>query len=326
MQVTKDTTEALRPRRRESTLCSLCLLCVRCDLHFSSGGNYVYDLVCSPGGWRWRRDVFLLLTVLSSAAALAQPGRVITFDELLTRKVQKNVEWVNPDSTREQIEFTQMAIPVDDDMKELTRRFVGDNYGRNSIWVEPRIIVIHSMDLEDLQTSLEQSSFLDRSLPKTWTTMAKAGALPSGAHFIIDRDGKIYCITPPLAVDDGKRISYERNEHRWLVKRHVDALPIALGIENVTASNGSFDDLTEEQITSNARLVRWLLWMERRSIEYVMSHHQFNDNAKFERLTGTFSPSRPVYRATNRQDVGDAVLRRIVADVRRRGWVVKDDF
>jgi hypothetical protein len=273
-----------------------------------------------------RRFTGCILFILAFNFAFSQSARVITFDQLLKERQEKNFAWVNPDSSREEIAIIQMPIPVDDEMRELTLKFQRDNYGRNSIWVGPRIIVIHSMDLDDLQTSLEQSSFLDRTIPKTWTTMAKAGSLPSGAHFIIDRDGKIYCLTPPLSADDGKTISYERNEHRWLVKRHVDALPIALGIENVTARNGSFEDLTEKQITSNAQLVRWLLWIESGSIDYVMSHHQFNDSSRFERVTKTFSTDRPTHRATNRQDVGDTVLQQILTGVRKRGWVIKNDF
>lgn len=257
------------------------------------------------------------------------PGQsVISFDQLFATRVEQTFAWVNPDSSSEKIRFEQMPIPVDKQMKDMTQRFMLDNYGRNSIWVEPRMIVIHSMDLEDLQTSLQQSSFLDRRMPGTWTTVVKAGSLPSGAHFIIDRDGTIYCLTPPWSTDDDTGISYNRDRHRWFIRRHVDANPMAIGIENVTLRNGSFDDLTSAQVASNAKLVRWLLWMEKGAITHVVSHHQFNDTTQYEAMLKEFSIElpRPMYRAWTRKDVGDGVLGQILDKVRRKGWNVREQF
>ena len=268
------------------------------------------------------------LALFTTVVSYGQSSRVISFHDLQKKKIEKKFSWTNPDSSREEMEVTEMPIPVDNEMLDLTSKFMNDNYGSNSTWVDPRIIVIHSMDLEDLRTSLEQSSFLDRKMPKEWATVVKAGSLPSGAHFIIDRDGTIYCLTPPSSITDDRKISYDRNHHQWLIRRHVDAIPIALGIENVTKKDGRYDDLTDEQIVSNAKLVRWLLWMEKSSVKYVMSHHQFNDTTRFESMMKHFSLTtpRPLIRAWTRQDVGDTVLQRILTDVRRRGWLLKDDF
>lgn len=270
---------------------------------------------------------FLVLIAVEGAYSQSG-GQVISYDQLLKRKVQKKFTWLNPDSSREEIAFIQTRIPVDREMRDLTSRFMQDNYGRNSIWVEPRMIVIHSMDLEDLRTSLEKSSFLDKTMPEEWQTVIKAGHLPSGAHFIIDRDGTIYCLTPPSWTKDETKISYNRNQHQWLVRRHLDAVPMAIGIENVTARDGTFEDLTDKQIESNAQLVSWLLWMEKGTITHVTSHHQFNDTTRFESMLREYSLTlpRPMYRAWERQDVGDEMLVRILAEVRRRGWVVKEDF
>lgn len=263
-----------------------------------------------------------------SVALSAQPDRVITYEQLQHRKVERKFSWTNPDQSTEEVSFVEMAIPVDKHMKELTRRFVRDNYGWNSIWVEPRLIVIHSMDLGNMQATLEESSFLDRRMPQSWTTVVKAGELPSGAHFIIDMDGTIYCLTPPVDSSDDARTSYDRQQHRWMIRRHHDGNPMAIGIENVTPCNDSFEDLSAAQVASNAKLVRWLLWLEQGSITHVASHHQFNDSARFESMLKAYSLElpRPMYRAWTRRDVGDRVLDAILAEVRRKGWPVKNDF
>jgi hypothetical protein len=275
-----------------------------------------------------RVSAICALVLMTRIFSLGQPTQTITFDELLRNRVEKKFSWTNPDSSREEITVVEMQIPVDDEMKNLTARFIKDNYNRNSIWVEPRMIVIHSMDLEDLRSSIEKSSFLYHKMPPTWTTVAKAGPLPSGAHFIIDSDGTIYCLTPPSSTTDEAKISYERGQHRWLVRRHLDAVPFALGIENVTKKDSRYNDLSDQQIISNAKLVRWLLWLESDSVQYVMSHHQFNDTTRFEKMMKTFSlaPRRPLIRPWRRQDVGNVVIQKITSGVKTKGWKLKDDF
>jgi hypothetical protein len=272
--------------------------------------------------------LFAAILILLADQVAAQSLQVISYESLKKNQLPQKLSWINPDSTKEELQIIQMAIPIDNEMKDLTRLFMSENYGRSSIWVEPRMIVIHSMDLGDLQHSLEQSSFLDRHMPPEWTTQAKAGALPSGAQFIIDRDGKIYCLTPPNLSHDESRVSYRREDHRWMIKRHLDANPMALGIENVTPQNGSFEDLTGQQVNANAQLVRWLLWMEKGSITHLASHHQFNDSARFDSMLKEFSLKlpRPMLKAWTRKDVGEAAFRRIIDDVRKRGWPVKESF
>lgn len=275
---------------------------------------------------KWALGSITLLVI--QAAGWAQSAQVITFDRLLATKVDRKLAWINPDSSREEMEITELSIPVDKQMTDLSRKFQRENYNRTSIWVEPKMIVIHSMDLGDLRSSLEQSSFLDRRMPSRWRTQIKAGTLPSGAHFIIDRDGKIYCLTPPMSRSDSSHVSYQRDDHHWFIRRHFDAIPVALGIENVTSKNRNYDDLTEEQVAANAQLVRWMLWMEQGGITHVASHHQFNDREQYVSMLKEFSLelARPVYRAWTRRDVGEVVLKRILNAVDERGWRVNDRF
>src|SRR5258706_1964975 len=206
--------------------------------------------------------------------------RVIAFDDLVERKTVKKVEWTNPNGIRETMIFTEMPVPVDGKMKDLTKDFVLANYGVNSIWVRPRVIVFHAMGDGDLKTSLEVSSFLNDQIPESWGNLYQAGKLPNGAHFIIEKDGRVICLTPPVSSDES-RISYDRGNHKWLVRRHQDGNPIAIGIENVT-DRGNATDLTKEQIGTNAKLARWLVWMEKGNIAYAISPHQSNDHQNDE--------------------------------------------
>jgi len=237
---------------------------------------------------------------------------VISFDDLVERKTIKAVEWTNPNGVREKMKITEMAIPIDQKMRALTTDFVRSNYGLDSPWLRPRVIIFHAMGDGDLKTSLEVSSFLNDRIPEEWGTLYKAGNLPNGAHFIIEKNGNVICLSPPVSSDESG-ISYDRNNHKWWVKRHQDGNPIAIGIENVT-DRGNVTDLTTEQIESNAKLARWLHWMESGKIDYIMSHHQFNDDHNYALFLTAFKLKhfQKQYRTKGRKDIGDRNLRRII--------------
>lgn len=252
--------------------------------------------------------------------------RVISFDDLVERKTIKKVEWKNPNGVSETMRLTEMPVPVDGKMKELTKEFVLANYGVNSIWLHPRVIVFHAMGDGDLKTSLEVSSFLHDQIPEGWGALYKAGRLPNGAHFIVEKNGNVICLSQPVSTDES-RISYDRGNHKWLVKRHQDGNPIAIGIENVT-DRGNVTDLTKEQIESNAKLARWLLWMENGKIDYAMSHHQFNDDQNYELFLTAFKLQhlQKQYRTKGRKDIGDKNLRRVIDKINQFGYETHSFF
>jgi hypothetical protein len=178
----------------------------------------------------------------------------------------------------------------------------------------------------NLKTSLEVSSFLNDRIPESWGNLHNAGKLPNGAHFIIEKSGNVICLTPPVSSDES-RISYDRNDHKWWVKRHQDGNPIAIGVENVT-DQGNVTDLTREQIESNAKLARWLLWMENGKIDYAMSHHQFNDDRNYDAFLTAFKLKhlQKQYRTKERKDVGDKNLRRIIDKISEFGYNIHSFF
>jgi N-acetylmuramoyl-L-alanine amidase len=271
------------------------------------------------------RSISLLISVLffffPVRAQYPALTKVITWEELQKRAVERKMDWKNPDGTEESITITEMAIPIDSAMVQRTRKFVEANYGLHSIWLDPHAIVVHAMGDGTLKRSLEISSFLNDEIPSTWGILYKAGLMPNGVHFIVERDGQVICLTPPI---HGLLPNYDKREHRWIIKRHQDANPVAIGIENVTAE-GDWTGLTEEQIKSNSKLVRWLVWFENGKIEFLTSHHQFNSDAFADRFLYYFGLHhvQPQYRTRSRKDVGDKNLREIQQRVNERGWGVK---
>jgi hypothetical protein len=241
--------------------------------------------------------------------------KVISFDSLWSIRQSRKLEWTNPDGSADELEIVEMPVPADERMKALIREFELGAYGRDSIWVRPRVLVFHAMGDGDLRTSLEVSSFLNDQMPATWGP----GRLPNGAHFIVDRDGTVYALTPPT--------SYDRDHHGWLIRRHQDANPVAIGIENVT-DRGNLEALTSAQITANGRLGRWLQWMEHGRIRYATSHHQFNDDrdyAIFLRAFGLKCLSMRS-RTRGRRDIGDRSLELILDQLNSHGMTFRRFF
>ena len=274
----------------------------------------------------------LVFLLTSSLPCIAQERNellttTISFGELEKTRITREVEWTNPDGRNERMTILEMAIPIDQKIKKLTLDFVVSNYHIDSIWLQPRMVVFHSMDLGNLQNSLERSSFLNDHIPESWGTLHRAGKLPNGAHFIIEKNGDIVCLTPPVSLD-GSEISYKKENHKWLIRRHQDGNPVALGVENVTDRNGDFTDLTIEQIESNAKLARWLLWMENGKIKYLTSHHQFNDEKEFNRMLEVFSLThyQKRYRTLERKDIGGKNLLKIIQKVEAVNYRIKSRF
>ncbi|MEW5738906.1 MAG: peptidoglycan recognition family protein [Myxococcota bacterium] len=257
------------------------------------------------------RDGFDRLTALAEFKALPRSTHT--------------VRWKNPNGREETLKLVLLPIPVDDAIREKTLAYMKKNYGRDSLWLDPRMVVLHSMDLGDVEQSLEASSFLHDEMPD-WGDLRQAGLLPNGAHFIVDRDGTIYCLTPPLG-EDGRTLAFDSEHHRWMVRRHQDGNPTAIGIENATPINKDFTDLTPKQVEANAKLVRWLIAFEHGAIRYVVGHHQMVDPAMLDRMEATIGVRfRGPGATTVRSDPGQAVVDAVVKGVRRAGFSVTSDF
>src|SRR5260221_6341750 len=211
---------------------------------------------------------------------------VISFNDLQKKSIERKMTWMNPDGTQEEMKILEMAVPFNDEIKKRTKDFVRSVYGLDSIWLKPKMTVFHAMGDGDLKTSLEVSSFLNDRIPESWGNLSKAGLLPNGAHFIIDRDGTTICLSPPVS-NHNSTISYQREDHHWYIKRHQDGNPVAIGIENVT-DQGDYTSLTQAQLESNAKLARWLAWFENGQLKFLASHDQFNDDRNYDNFLKAF--------------------------------------
>lgn len=275
---------------------------------------------------KWYFTLWIILLSLLTLEAQPTLTGNITFEELLKRKSSRVLTWSNPDATRDSLTITLLPIPINEKIVRLTTDFANSNYGISTPWLNPKMIVLHSMDFGSLKEALEKSSFLHDRMPESWGVLSKAGALPNGAHFFIDREGEIYCLTPPLSRNS---ISESwSDDHHWLIRRHQDGNPLAIGIENITLPDGRFDDLTESQIMANAKLIQWLIGFEKSKIQFLFSHHQFNDTTFHNTLMQKFKLNyhQKKYRTTDRQDIGSEGLKKIKELVNQTGWKIKSEI
>lgn len=122
---------------------------------------------------------------------------------------------------------------------------------------KPKIIILHATFVSTLKESLRY--FKDNVLSPMRQDLRRGGRVNIGVHFIVDRNGKVYSLTP---------IDY--------TSRHAVGLNhTAIGIENVARNNGK---LTRAQVESNIRLVTYLK-NKRPSIKYLIGHDEYNDKS-----------------------------------------------
>lgn len=139
--------------------------------------------------------------------------------------------------------------------KELSLQYLKEHYGLNQISpeIDPQMIVVHWTAIPTLDGSF--SAFEDPELPRSRTEIAEAGSLNVSTHFLVDRDGTIYRLMPET-----------------LMGRHVIGLNhVAIGIENVGGTSAT--PLTEEQLKSNIRLIKYL--NRKYNIKYLLGHYEY---------------------------------------------------
>jgi N-acetyl-anhydromuramyl-L-alanine amidase AmpD len=141
---------------------------------------------------------------------------------------------------------------------EMTREYIQEHYDLSvhDIEITPRIIVLHwtaEMDFERSFARLEPEYLLsDR------TDIKRAGALNVSAHYLIDRQGRIFRLMP---------------DH-WMARHVIGLNYSAIGIENVGGKENQAEDLTLAQQEANIALVRYLK-AKYPTIEYLIGHHEY---------------------------------------------------
>ena len=277
---------------------------------------------------------FGFLVISDQVNALSEQ-EVISYDNLLAGKVQKTFTWRNENDLQESIEINIINIPETLEIQNLKKEYLiniyGDNYQESLQQVTPTMIVVHSMALGYLQKSLEDSGFLLNTV--NWG-ISKWGQLPVGAHFMVDQDGTIYC----LSWNQDESNSNSLEHMKFPLKRHMkEANPFAIGIENIVPFVSNwweksdsekielFSNLSQEQIVASAQLVSWLKsW--NKGITHVFSHSQFVDSDFRSAVLNNENllpvPFNLEYVTKNKYDIKKDVLDEIVSAVNERGYTL----
>jgi beta-N-acetylhexosaminidase len=190
-------------------------------------------------------------------------------------------------------------ISFSDWRRDATLSYIELHYGQSpdGISITPRIIVLHWTAVDDLEKTFTR--FDPEALPARRADLGAPGQVNVSSHFLIDRDGTIYRLMPET----------------WMA-RHVIGLNLsAIGIENVGGA-GNVDNMSERQIASNIRLLRYLK-KKYPSIDYLIGHYEYRE---FERHPLWLELDEG-YR-TEKNDPGDRMMeavRTAVADLGLKG-------
>lgn len=130
--------------------------------------------------------------------------------------------------------------------KALTEQYARTHYGSAFTSITPRAVVVHWTADDKMMSAWNW--FNREASPR--------GTAQVASHFIVDRDGTIYRLTPETRLDP-HAIGYN-----WC----------AIGIENVGGKGGR-EDLTETQLHANAWLIRYL-HKKYPTIHTVFGHYQ----------------------------------------------------
>lgn len=168
---------------------------------------------------------------------------------------------------------------------ELTKEYSKKHYNLDSYYlVNPQMVVIHYTVYPTIEEVLDK--FKPDELPSNRGDISAFSKLNVGVHFIVDKDGTIYSLLPDS-----------------IMGRHIIGFNYtAIGIENVAKNK---DDLTDEQVKSNATLTS-LLVEQHNSIKYLIGHHEYmiEDYDHFE----LFIEKDVNYKPSIKSDPGDKFM------------------
>jgi N-acetylmuramoyl-L-alanine amidase len=140
-----------------------------------------------------------------------------------------------------------------------TLQYIADHYGETpeDISIVPRIIVLHWTAIDDFEESF--AAFDPEGLAGSRPDLVAAGEVNVSIQFLVDRDGTVYRLMPET----------------WMARHCIGLNYSAIGVENV-GGGGGVDNLTDEQIAANIRLVRYLA-EKYPTIQYLIGHMEYRD-------------------------------------------------
>lgn len=142
--------------------------------------------------------------------------------------------------------IVDMPIEQSETRTQLIREYAETHYGRTETTIVPDAVVVHWTAADNWESTYNFFYAPERA----------DGTLNVASHFLVDRDGTVYRLT-----------------EETLLNRHAIGYNwCAIGIENVGGVDGE-EDLTQEQLTANIRLIRYL-HKKYPTIRYVFGHYQ----------------------------------------------------
>jgi len=139
-----------------------------------------------------------------------------------------------------------MPILWNDKRAFLTKEYSLLHYKKSITEIVPQAIVIHWTASNSWKSAYNH--FYDECM--------KDGTVNVSSHFLVDKDGTIYRLTPET------RLNRHIIGYNWC----------AVGIENVGGVNGK-EDLTYEQLVANIELIKYLQ-NQFPTIKYIFGHYQ----------------------------------------------------
>ena len=190
----------------------------------------------------------------------------------------------------EDLPIIYKPIEWSENRERLIREYAQEHYGFSETTIIPRAVVVHWTATETFEATY------DYFYNEEFTSWIDAGTLNVASHFVVDRDGTIYRLTPETALNR-HAIGYN-----WC----------AIGIENVGGVNGE-EDLTAAQLLSNIHLIQYL-HEKYPTIKYVFGHYQQNE----ARASGLYIEKVPDYYA-EKIDPGKIFMRLLRENLSRYG-------
>ena len=142
--------------------------------------------------------------------------------------------------------IVDMPIPWNEEKDRLTQEYSQLHYWDPQVEIIPQAVVVH------WTVSTTWESPYNYFYPEQMAD----GTLNVASHFLVDRDGTIYRLTPET------RLNRHIIGYNWC----------AIGIENVGGMD-NMEDLTYEQLVANIELIRYL-HAKYPTIQYVFGHYQ----------------------------------------------------
>lgn len=176
------------------------------------------------------------------------------------------------------LEVVHKPIKWTEQREQLIKEYAQMHYGKDITSIVPQVVITHWTVSNDAESVYQY--FYSETMPDDG-----GGRLNVASHYLVDRDGTIYQLTPETALNR-HAIGYN-----WC----------AIGIENVGGVDGK-EDLTEAQVKANIAIIRYLQ-AKYPTIKYVWGHYQQHEAEN----SGLFIEKVPDYYA-EKIDPGPAFM------------------